>query len=133
VPTGRRRSGGRRDHAAHRLARYAVGIPSASIAASQKISLTKAGCPPASLTTSTLSNSPFSSWRELSRFVVARDGSCRECGSTRYLAAHHVIRATRVERITSRTSWRSARAATDENPSQNGTERAALAEPGTLA
>jgi 5-methylcytosine-specific restriction endonuclease McrA len=30
-------------------------------------------------------------WRELSRFVAARDGSCRECGSTRYLAAHHVI------------------------------------------
>jgi hypothetical protein len=30
-------------------------------------------------------------WRELSRFVVARDGACQECGSTRYLAAHHVI------------------------------------------
>jgi 5-methylcytosine-specific restriction endonuclease McrA len=23
--------------------------------------------------------------------VVSRDGSCRECGSTRYLAAHRVI------------------------------------------
>jgi 5-methylcytosine-specific restriction endonuclease McrA len=30
-------------------------------------------------------------WRRLSDFVVARDGSCRECGSRRYLAAHHVI------------------------------------------
>jgi 5-methylcytosine-specific restriction enzyme A len=30
-------------------------------------------------------------WRELSRLVVARDGACRECGSTHYLAAHHVI------------------------------------------
>jgi 5-methylcytosine-specific restriction enzyme A len=30
-------------------------------------------------------------WRRLSDFVVARDGSCRECGSTHYLAAHHVI------------------------------------------
>jgi len=30
-------------------------------------------------------------WRRLSDFVVARDGSCRECGSTRYLAAHDVI------------------------------------------
>jgi len=30
-------------------------------------------------------------WRQLSAFVVARDGSCRECGSTHYLAAHHVI------------------------------------------
>jgi hypothetical protein len=28
---------------------------------------------------------------QLSDFVVARDGACRECGSTRYLAAHHVI------------------------------------------
>jgi 5-methylcytosine-specific restriction endonuclease McrA len=27
----------------------------------------------------------------LSAFVVQRDGSCRECGSTHYLAAHHVI------------------------------------------
>jgi hypothetical protein len=33
-------------------------------------------------------------WRRLSDFVVARDGSCRECGSTRYLAAHHVIPRT---------------------------------------
>jgi 5-methylcytosine-specific restriction endonuclease McrA len=30
-------------------------------------------------------------WRQLSRFVVARDGWCRECGSTRYLSAHHVV------------------------------------------
>jgi 5-methylcytosine-specific restriction endonuclease McrA len=30
-------------------------------------------------------------WRELSRFVVARDGACRECGSTHYLSTHHVI------------------------------------------
>jgi 5-methylcytosine-specific restriction endonuclease McrA len=30
-------------------------------------------------------------WRRLFDFVVARDGSCRECGSTRYLAAHHVF------------------------------------------
>jgi 5-methylcytosine-specific restriction endonuclease McrA len=26
-----------------------------------------------------------------SRFVVARDGECRDCGSPRYLSAHHVI------------------------------------------
>jgi 5-methylcytosine-specific restriction endonuclease McrA len=32
-------------------------------------------------------------WRQLSAFVVARDGSCRECGSSHYLAAHHVIPA----------------------------------------
>ena len=30
-------------------------------------------------------------WRQLADFVVARDGSCRECGSTHYLAAHHVV------------------------------------------
>jgi 5-methylcytosine-specific restriction enzyme A len=30
-------------------------------------------------------------WRQLADFVVQRDGSCRECGSTHYLAAHHVI------------------------------------------
>ena len=30
-------------------------------------------------------------WRALSRFVVARDGTCRDCGSTYFLAAHHVI------------------------------------------
>jgi 5-methylcytosine-specific restriction endonuclease McrA len=30
-------------------------------------------------------------WRRLSDFVGARDGSCRECGSTQYLSAHHVI------------------------------------------
>jgi len=38
-------------------------------------------------------HSPYQqpAWRQLSRFVVQRDGSCLECGSTRYLAAHHVI------------------------------------------
>ena len=30
-------------------------------------------------------------WRALSRFVVSRDGSCRQCGSSYYLSAHHVI------------------------------------------
>lgn len=30
-------------------------------------------------------------WRALSHAVVQRDGACVECGSTRYLAAHHVI------------------------------------------
>jgi len=30
-------------------------------------------------------------WRALSRFVVSRDGSCRHCGSSYYLSAHHVI------------------------------------------
>ena len=30
-------------------------------------------------------------WRQLSRFVVARDGTCRDCGSSYFLAAHHVI------------------------------------------
>jgi 5-methylcytosine-specific restriction endonuclease McrA len=29
-------------------------------------------------------------WRALSRAVVQRDGACRECGSRRYLAAHHI-------------------------------------------
>ena len=30
-------------------------------------------------------------WRQLSRFVVQRDGACRDCGSTYFLAAHHVV------------------------------------------
>lgn len=30
-------------------------------------------------------------WRQLSATVVERDGSCRDCGSTHFLAAHHVI------------------------------------------
>jgi hypothetical protein len=32
-------------------------------------------------------------WRQLSAFVVKRDGSCRQCGSTHFLAAHHVLPA----------------------------------------
>ncbi len=30
-------------------------------------------------------------WRALADFVVKRDGSCRRCGSSYYLSAHHVI------------------------------------------
>ena len=30
------------------------------------------------------------SWRQLSMLVVKRDGVCVRCGSTYYLAAHHI-------------------------------------------
>ena len=52
--------GGRAGHA-HRRHRYGIGIPSAGTAASQKTPLLNAGCPPASLSTSAPTKSPFSS------------------------------------------------------------------------
>ena len=60
-------------------------------------------------------------WRVLSDFVVARDGSCRECGSTHYLAAHHVVpRREGGADHPANLTWRCARAATAESKRKRG-------------